>query len=261
MSVSKGSDSPAPVRAHASFITARDVQAWVALNTGLARHLFIHIPKNAGVSLKKAPELRWKMVSVHRAFLKDRAYLDGLLEMMGAEQQHHGIGHARLRDVKPSIVRRLRPFAILRNPWARTVSRYRFAEQAVQQGKPFKVGPVDSFEAFLETRHQDGALPYFWHRAIRGWYPQRDYVVDDSGKIAADLLRQEHLDKDVTDYFHIKTPPRRRNVTRSEGKADWRSYYTDKTIQIVGDWYEDDIDTFGYDFDSSATRNIWNAEN
>lgn len=247
-------------RAHAPIITARDAQALLALNFGVARYLFLHIPKNAGVSIRKAPDLRWKMVGVQRAFLKDRAYVDGLLRMMGAEQQHHGIGHARLRDIKPSVVRKLQPVAILRNPWARTVSRFQFAQLVQDQASPFKLPPTGSFEEFLETRHSDGELPYFWHRAIRGWYPQRDYVVDESGNIAADLLRQECLDQDAMSYFRISAPPRRRNVTSSKNKADWRSFYSDKTIQIVADWYAADIETFGFEFDTPATRNVWSPE-
>ncbi len=253
----KPSGDGASPRAHAPFLTSRELVSLAALYSGSAKYLFLHIPKNAGVSLRKAPELRWKMTGVYRSFLRDRAYLDGLLEIMGREAQHHGIAHARLRDLKPSIVRRLQPVAILRNPWARTVSRFRFAQLAAEQEKPFKLPPVDSFEAFLETRHEDGALPYFWHRAIRGWYPQRDYVVDAAGNVAADLLRQECMDQDVPNYFGLSSPVKRRNVTRRTGASDWRSLYTDKTIQLVADWYAADIDTFGFDFDTPATRNIW----
>jgi len=245
------------VKAHVPLITSRDILAFAALYSGAAKHLFLHIPKNAGVSLRKAPALRWKMIGVHKQFLKDRAYLDGLLEKMGAERQHHGIAHARLCDVRSSVVRRLQPVAIVRNPWARTVSRYRFALLAQEQGTPFKIGKIDSFEDFLETRHEDGDKPYFWHRAIRGWYPQVDYVLDHQGRIAADILRQEFLDKDTVEYFKIASPPRKRNVTSAMKKVDWKSFYDSKMIQIVADWYAADIEAFGFDFDTAATKNAW----
>jgi hypothetical protein len=256
MSESPTSDGK-PTRAGVSFLTLNDAQAMLAVYSGSARYLFIHIPKNAGVSMRKAPQLRWKMVGVHKAFLKDRAYLDALLLAMGAAGQHHGIAHARLRDVKPDILRRLQPVAILRNPWARVVSRFRFAQLIEEQGSRYASVSTSSFEAFLETRHEDGNRPYFWHRAVRGWYPQRDYVVDASGRIAVDLLRQEHLTEETSAYFGLSSPIRPRNVTRQGQSVDWQSFYTPQTIQAVADWYAADIDTFGFDFDGAATRNCW----
>lgn len=246
-----------PVRAEVSFLTLNDLRALAAVYSGSARYLFVHIPKNAGVSMRKAPQLRWKMVGVNRFFLKDRAYLDALLLTMGAAGQHNGIAHARLRDIKPAIVRRLQPVAILRNPWARVVSRFRFAQLIEEQGSRYASVPTASFEAFLETRHEDGGRPYFWHRAVRGWYPQRDYVVDAEGRVAADLLRQEHMAEETAAYFGLSEPVRPRNVTRRGEEVDWKSFYTPRTIQIVADWYAADIDTFGFDFDGAATRNCW----
>jgi hypothetical protein len=199
------------------------------------------------------------MVGVHKTFLKDRAYLMALRQAMGQAQQHHGIAHARLRDVKPGLVRRIQPVAVVRNPWARVVSRFRFARLVAEQGSRFAGVATDSFEAFLDTRHQDGNRPFFWHRAARGWYPQTDYVTDEAGVIRADILRQEHLADESTAYFALATPIRPRNVTRKGENTDWTSYYTPQTLQIVADWYARDIDTFGFDFDSAATRNVWTA--
>jgi hypothetical protein len=36
--------------------------------------------------------------------------------------------------------------------------------------------------------------------------------------------------------------------------------YTPETIQIVADWYQDDIDMWGYDFDTGANKNYWTGE-
>jgi hypothetical protein len=81
--------------------------------------------------------------------------------------------------------------------------------------------------------------------------------VDDQGRIAADLLRQEHLSEETVAYFGLAKPIAPRNVTRRGEQVDWRSFYTPQTTQIVADWYAHDIDTFGFDFDSAATRNFW----
>jgi hypothetical protein len=36
--------------------------------------------------------------------------------------------------------------------------------------------------------------------------------------------------------------------------------YNDKTRQIIADWYQKDIDTWGFDFDSTATKNTLYCE-
>jgi hypothetical protein len=242
-------------------MTLREMQAILDYRLGRARWLFIHSPKNAGVSVRKAPELRHRIIGADPYFHVSRAYTRELARTMRERGEHHGFQHARLRDIAPGVRARLQPVAILRNPWARVVSRYRFAETAAAHGKSDAGYAAPSFEAFLEERHDYGHLPFYWHRAIRGWYPQLDYVTDEAGRIGADLLRMEHMDAEVPRYFGLAAPLAPRNVSvtapgeRPRLATDWKGYYTPRTIQIVADWYAADIDTFGFDFDSAATRN------
>ncbi len=233
----------------------RELRARLAVGLGRARWIFIHIPKNAGVAIAKNPELANRLVRAERPFHKSRAYTRELLRVMAEAGEHHGIQHARWRDLRADIVSRLQPVAVVRNPWARTVSRYRFARTAIAQGKLPEDYVPESFEAFLEERHEYGHRPFFWHRAIRGWYPQADYVTDVSGRVVADILRQEDLAREAGLYFGLKTPLRVRNASRA-GDGSYKDYYTPATIQIVADWYERDIELFGFDFDTPARKNV-----
>ena len=70
------------------------------------------------------------------------------------------------------------------------------------------------------------------------------------------MMRFEDLNDDLCDYFEVKEMSRARNVT-DLNKGTYQDIYTDKTIQIVADWYKADIDLFGYDFDTGATKNYW----
>ncbi|RMD90445.1 MAG: hypothetical protein D6811_10620 [Alphaproteobacteria bacterium] len=231
----------------------RSIAAW---HLGTARWVFIHIPKNAGVSVRKHPELEWRMIPADPYFHISRDYTRRLAAFMAERGEHHGFQHARWRDLHPKVRNRLRAVAVVRNPWARVVSRFRFAMTARNFGKtPEDYAPRD-FEAFLEERHVYGGREFYWHRAIRGWYPQTDYVTDEEGRLRADCLRLEHLSEEAVRYFGLSKPPARRNRSRGEG-ADWISFYTPRTIQIVADWYARDIETFGFDFDTAATRNVW----
>jgi hypothetical protein len=60
----------------------------------------------------------------------------------------------------------------------------------------------------------------------------------------------------LTTYFKVPQMSRARNVT-ALNEGTYMDVYTDKTIQIVADWYKADIDMFGYDFDSGAKKNYW----
>ena len=231
------------------------LKAYFNYYTGKARFLFIHIPKNAGVAVRKSPLLSGRLVGAEPHFHRSRSYTRQLLETMKANDEHHGYHHARLIDIHPKVRSRLQPVAVVRNPWSRVVSRFRFAQLAMKKGASPSDYAATTFEEFLEERHVYGGKEFYWHRAIRGWYPQTDYVVDEQGEIAADLLRQEHLGDEAMRYFGLSAPPRRRNVSGVQS-IDYRDYYTQQTIQIVADWYQRDIDTFGFDFDTPATRNV-----
>lgn len=237
-------------------MTLRELRAIACLRLGIAKWLFIHIPKNAGVAMAKHPELANKLVRPEGSFHISKAYTQELLSIMAASHEHHGKQHARWRDVKPSVREKLQAVAIVRNPWARVVSRYRFARTVAQLGKSSPDKAPESFEAFLEQRHEYGGRPYYWHRAIRGWYPQADYVTDEDGTLKSDILRQEHLSSDAPAYFGLVNPPKRKNRSKFETKRTYQSYYTPDTIQTVADWYAPDIDLFGFDFDTPATKNF-----
>ena len=239
-------------------MSIRAYRAYYHYLVGNARYILVHIPKNAGVAVRHSQLLRGRVVGAERFFHKSIAYTLRLEKVMKEAGEHHGIQHARYRDLRPSVVRRLQPVAIVRNPWARVVSRYEFFRTAVRQGSASPDYASNSFEEFLEERHIYGNKDLYWHRAIRGWYPQRDYVVDEGGVLSVDILRQEHLGKEAVEYFNLSEPLRRRNSSNKEGKKrDYRDYYTPKTIQIIADWYADDIETFGFDFDTGAKKNTF----
>jgi len=219
---------------------------------------FIHIPKNGGMTIRKSPLIKVQAATTqtHRP-----GYTRRLCAKMDAIGDHHGIEHARWKDINPAVWDLCRPFAIIRNPWDRVVSRYFFAKKVIEVEKKVKpsYADVSSFEAFLEERHKWGHEEFMWHRAVRGWYPAFEHVVDPAtGKIASniDILRFESYDEDFQDYFRVLEKPKPRNVT-ALNRGSYRDIYTPETIQIVADWYQTDIDTWGYDFDSGPTRNTW----
>lgn len=166
--------------------------------------------------------------------------------------------HARYRDIDVCVRQACRAFAIVRNPWSRTVSRFKFALQTRNNGAGKADYNKSTFERFLAERYSFGTEPYYWHRAIRSWYPQRDYVVDENERIVPDILRQEYLGDELGRYLGLKSSLKRRNISTG-AQTDYREIYTRETLQIVADWYAVDIELFGFDFDTPATRNLFFA--
>lgn len=222
--------------------------------------LFIHIPKNAGMTIRRSPMLNNRIMLAGSNIHKSPEYSQAVLDKMNSLGDHHGFEHARWRDVHPSIRDRNNAFAVIRNPWDRVVSRYFFAKKVIEVEKKVskQYADVSSFEAFLEERHKWGNEKYMWHRAVRGWYPAFDHVSDDSGRVRCDIIRFENLNTDLCRYFNLVEMSAARNVT-AINKGTYRDVYTDKTIQIVADWYKKDIEHWGYDFDSGPTRNTMYA--
>ena len=222
------------------------------------KKLFIHIPKCAGMTIRKSPVLAPYLVVAIPSNHKSEEYTAGLHKAMRKSGDHHGNEHARWRDIKPAVRNLYQPFAVARNPWDRVVSRYFFAKKVIEVEKKEPKGKhnIDSFEHFLEERFEWGNKEFYWHRAIRGWFPAVDHVCDTDGTLRCDMMRFEKLNEDLCDYFGVKEMSRARNVT-ALNKGTYQDVYTDKTIQIVADWYKADIDLFGYDFDTGAQKNYW----
>lgn len=228
------------------------------------KKLFIHIPKNAGLSIKRSPAINTRIQSIKHKGVGLQINCREAQSYLQRIGEAYGLGHARWIDLDKKL-KRMVSFAVVRNPWDRTVSRYCFAKKLIEVEKvwPSTYADISSFEAFLEERHKWGDKEYLWFRAIKGWYPNFDHVTDKQGAIQCDIIRFEKLDKDLQVYFNINSLLKARNVTNdSHGKIlrgdTYKEVYTPQTIQIVADWYEKDIACWGFDFDTGAKRNYWN---
>lgn len=222
--------------------------------------IFIHIPKTGGDSIEKHFSGNTSVIPTNQSMLPE-SYVYAAHSIF----RKYGIGtnqwqHCRWRDVKPEIRNENKFFTIVRNPWSKAVSQYKFALKLVQEHGMNNASSIrlnTKFEEFLEYRHQWGKEPYFWQRTTVGWYNQKDYVTDMYGNLRVDVLRFEEYDKDTMSYLGLETPISKRNVTEKKS-YDYREFYNNKSIQIIADWYEKDLEFFGFDFDSGATKNYWN---
>ena len=228
---------------------------------------FIHIPKNGGMSLRWNNDIKHKITYVVNKAPFKAGYGEGLMKTMERMGEDPGYQHCRVRDLDPKYWNIFQPFAIVRNPWDRVASRFFFAQKVIYHEtnsdhyQELNYCDCSTFEGFLEERHKYAGKKYMWHRAVKGWFNAIDYMKDDNGKVICDVMRFENYEEDINSYlsmpkdFHI--PPR--NVT-AINSGSYMDIYTPKTAQIVADWYKEDIEYFGFKFNSGATKNFWNDE-
>jgi hypothetical protein len=168
------------------------------------------------------------------------------------------IGHFTIRQFlaksSPEVLE-LPRFTIVRNPWDRLVSAYEFARagrgedgpQRVMIARPWRYHKSEyaDFGTFVRehvaktnTRQLDGVFR-----------PQLCYILDDKGEMPFDFIgRFDQLEE--TEAWLAKTLGRpvvlpRFNATR---RADYRSYYTDETRELVGEIYAETVRRFSFEF-------------
>jgi len=224
------------------------------------KKFFIDIPKNAGMTIRKSPVLKNKIIAATENTHKP-GHANNVKTIMKLLGDHHGLEHARWKDIDSQYQKDYTFFAVVRNPWDRVVSRYFFAKKVIEVEKkvPASYADVSSFEAFLEERHKWGHQKYMWHRAVRGWYPAFEHVTDEYENVKCDIIRFEYLNDELCKYFNVSEMSRARNVT-ALNTGSYRDLYTPKNIQLIADWYQKDIQTWGFDFDTSATKNYYYEE-
>lgn len=200
------------------------------------RYHFIHIPKNGGTSVRAA--LKWR----------------GDVSM--SEPRHY-----RYIDIAGRLPEGLQHFAIIRNPWSRTASRYLFARKQSlkwpESDERRQYIRSATFEQFVRERRtiEIPAHPgQPWMGPLNSWFNQLDWISDPAGNVVCDCLRFEHLNADINAYFKTwLVLPQKKASTHS---YDYRSMYTDELAQIVADVFRDDLDHFGFDFDGPAQKNV-----
>jgi hypothetical protein len=202
-----------------------------------AKYHFIHIPKNAGESVRHALFLQ-RDVSLSTPF------------------------HYRYVDVVDRAGRDLSYFAIIRNPWSRTASRYQFARQNALQwasDDPRRQYICRaSFADYVRDRKifeipEHPGQP--WMGPMNSWFNQLEWIRDHDGRIACDCLRMESLNEDLNHYLGRILKLQRRNVTHTG--YDYRTLYTDDLAEVVRDVFREDIAHFGFTFEGPATRNVF----
>lgn len=230
------------------------------------RCLFVHIPKNAGQSVEqvfvKLLGLSWETRAPLLLRHNDRPELGPpkLAHLKWWEYvEHKYLTQAQFDEYFK--------FAVVRNPWARIVSMYKYF------GFHHRIG----FSDFVVKEFRSRIWSEFQ------WFvgPQSDFICDNDGRLMVDFVgRVEELQSDFNQVcLRIGLPPTEvphihashketANASSSKSALSWfqrrrvstpsfatfQEYYNRDTRDIVAKLYERDIRLFGYEFDGFDDR-------
>lgn len=89
---------------------------------------------------------------------------------------------------------------------------------------------------------------------MNSWFNHLEWIRNEENEVVCDCLRLEYLSDDISAYFRDSVVIPRKNVTKE--RYDYRKMYTDELIEIVARTFVEDIEYFGFSFESAALKNI-----
>jgi len=200
---------------------------------------FVDIPRTGSTSLKLALAAQFGS-EFGKSYLRE-----------GAQTTEKVIpDHATAIQVRqilsPDLWNRLLTFSIVRNPWDRYYSlfRYRIANNEIPAAFPFS-----EYLALLErhnTRH-----PYTPFVYPPFFMPMCDFVLDEEGNQLVNHIGRFERWEDCMAMFKEKMDLDFSGLSRAEvlGKpGDFRKAYCSEGVEIIARIYRDDVERFGYDF-------------
>jgi hypothetical protein len=200
------------------------------------RVVFVHIPRTGGQSIERVFLNKSGLTWATRApLLLRRTMKPGLEPERLAHlyaREYYELGYLT-RSTFESYFK----FSIVRNPWERLVSEYRFNYQ----------GLSISFDDFLFRLFPPEGLS----DARRHVEPQCRFLFDRDGTCLVDkILRMDRLNDQAGDMFfsifqeNISLPW----FNASYDRTDYRKIYSKKSIEFVDEFYKEDIEQFGFSF-------------
>ena len=150
-------------------------------------------------------------------------------------------------------------FTFVRNPWDRVFSAYNFLKKGGMNDDDRKWGtenldPYISFEDFITRGLKKPNILQWVH-----FRHQHEFLCNPcTGNLLIDFLGfYENIQEDfqyIADKLlgGVNLALKSENKTHTNGKSDYKSFYTQEMRNIVAHVYKKDIDLFGYNFDNSS---------
>ena len=200
---------------------------------------FIDIPRTGSTSLKLA-------LAEHFGSEFGKSYVREDNRVTAKVIGDHTTAVRARQILSPELWNRLFTFTIVRNPWDRCYSmfRYRIADKEIPADFPFS-----EYLMLLErknTRHPYTPFlypPYF--------IPMCDFVLDGEGRQLVNYIGRFEQREELMLVLKEKTGVDFSGLRRAEvlgQPGDYKKAYCNKGVEIIARIYRDDVERFGYDF-------------
>lgn len=138
-------------------------------------------------------------------------------------------------------------FASVRNPYSRLVAQYHYT---VVPG--LRCNSQAYFRQWAKAHLSAELYPCRRSNVLRDRWNQVQYIRNDEGDVLVDfIVHLETIEEDmrvVCERLNIPfsgVP----HLNKELISFDYRDYYDDETVEVVGNWFREDLEQFGYDFD------------
>ena len=216
--------------------------------------LFIHIPKTGGKSFevamgiaseKEVIKYKWRSF-FNRAskfglnLTRDHKSLERLwgVHDISLALQHLTYAEIELLNLlQENILKNSIKVTIVRNPFDRVVSSFKHSGSSY-------INFLDFIEKYYYGDNKN-------HGILSHKRPQIDFIRDKKGTIVVDnLIRFENIGEDFkffTKQFKIKSNSLG-HIGKSKNNVSYKTYYCEKSYEIVLKLFKEDINYFGYKF-------------
>lgn len=146
-------------------------------------------------------------------------------------------------------------FCVVRNPWDKVVSHYRYR---VKTNQTNMADNHITFKEWVKRTYGDNKDPFYYDKP-RMFATQSDWLKDSNGIIRVNkILKFESLSDDfeiIAKSLGIQKKLPHLNATN---KGSYTTYYDKETEEIVRKWFKEDIERFNYDFDKTGSNTLYN---
>ena len=203
------------------------------------KYIFIHIPKCAGTSIssyignyeKKSYFIKLFNYFSRKTGIKKKIYFN--IHSTNFMFPNFISDHEKAREIRKIIGKNIYDdyfkFCFVRNPWARSVSRYNYFN-SISKSKI-------SFKNYL----------------LKDFQPQKERISDSKGNIIVDFIgRYENFEDDfkkVLNKINISYKKEKlQHFNKTQTAKDYKTYYDQECFNIIKNKYYEDIEFFKYKF-------------
>lgn len=136
-------------------------------------------------------------------------------------------------------------FTVVRNPWDKVLSHYKYRVKTNQTDLKTNPIPFDEWVQKTYGPHKD----YKYYDRPKMFQPQVDWLKDFNHHLKIDkIIKFENLAEgysEIANTLAIESELPHLNKTR---KSNYKDYYNQETIEIIADWFDEDIRLFEYSY-------------